>query len=84
MKTLSQVSAQAALEEERCEANIQRELTSSEKLAFEIGYKAGYAAACGDSGRVQTVQAPYCPNCEEEPDWRGSPILVGMGVRANS
>jgi hypothetical protein len=49
MKNLAQINAQAALEAEHCEAIIEREMTPSEKLAFEIGYKAGYGAACGEA-----------------------------------
>lgn len=31
---------------------------------------------CSGLGRVETVPAPYCPNCEEEPSSRGAPIRV--------
>ncbi len=29
------------------------------------------------SGRVQNETIPYCPKCEDKPDFHGSPISVG-------
>lgn len=29
---------------------------------------------CSGSGEVQSEQIPYCPNCEEVPDTRGTPV----------
>lgn len=26
------------------------------------------------SGRTVHKQAPYCPNCETKPNWRGTPV----------
>ena len=34
-----------------------------------------FPSLCAGFGNVKTVQAPYCPNCEEPPPVNGPPIM---------
>lgn len=33
---------------------------------------------CSGNGQVHNEYLPYCPNCEEEPDFHGSPIITNQ------
>lgn len=36
---------------------------------------------CSGSGRVHNETVPYCPKCEQKPDFNGTPIEVGEKFR---
>ncbi len=48
----------------------------SDILAIEVKRSVwDFPEACAGSGEVRTEMVPYCPKCEEKPNWRGPPII---------
>ena len=47
-------------------------------MAARVAHPIWIEGTCGGPGKCQYEVVPYCPKCEEEPSFHGSPIQVSM------